>query len=947
MKFKSLTILLPCHSLEDFPIHHEGDDALGLLVAWTSMWHPAMLLAAQSMPAWARADDPPQDLADRLLLVPGVSESLLLAGWAARAKNEGACLIRRPMDRAAAIQEALAALEGGDRGIPPDVAADFLALGYAYLEEELLTRQMRYMSNLDERHFQTQVLLAAAGAAKNDAEQTRTHLQACFDVLAEARERFYPAEAFLVDLTLVSTTTMGAALRQELAGAGPLNLLCSGDTLRQMATREPQTVAALKEAVATGKATLVGGELSETELPLLPPEAILDELHRGSAAYRETLGHAPEIFGRRRFGLTPLLPQVLSRLGFIGALHATLDDGAFPRAGQSKARWEGIGSASIDVLAKIPLEVTAPQTFLSLCSKLSETMDHDHVATVVFARWPGQTSPWYDDLQRIARFSPVLGKFVSLKDYFTKTASSGTTAKFPADQYRSPYLKQGVIRRQPRPLTTMADKHRRRAVIGQEQVLTTLAALLRGRRGEESASLAAAVDLSVPDTPEDKALDDKLHRALEARTTELASSLPRAGAGAAGHYVFNTLSTSRRLMVDVESASDLPALGGEVKAVQDDRQKGGRCSCVVEVPPLGYVWLPSAAGPAAAPEKAVKLADSEETVLRNEFFEVHLDPATGGIRALYDYIHRGNRLSQQLGMRSPGQKPAPGDSWRDPDEMAEYSVMAAESIDVTSEGPAFGEIVSRGVLKSPEGKRLAGFRQTLRLARGSRILEIEGELDVTEEPRADPWNSYYAARFAWSDEEAEIFRSVGFTTQPTEARRVEAPLFVEARSPKKRLAFLCGGLPYHRLVGDRMLDTLLVVRGESRRTFRLGVAVDALQPMQEALAFLHPPVVVRDTRGAPRGPAASWLFHLDAKNVVPTYWSPLCDESGQVVGYRARWQETEGRAIRAKLRSFKKPVSACQVDFHGQTLVQLPIEDDAVLIDFSAFEWIDVEARFE
>ena len=40
MTYQELLILLPCHSLEDFPTYHEGEDAQGLLSAWSAMWQP-------------------------------------------------------------------------------------------------------------------------------------------------------------------------------------------------------------------------------------------------------------------------------------------------------------------------------------------------------------------------------------------------------------------------------------------------------------------------------------------------------------------------------------------------------------------------------------------------------------------------------------------------------------------------------------------------------------------------------------------------------------------------------------------------------------------------------------------------------------------------------------------------------------------------------------------
>ena len=59
-----------------------------------------------------------------------------------------------------------------------------------------------------------------------------------------------------------------------------------------------------------------------------------------------------------------------------------------------------------------------------------------------------------------------------------------------------------------------------------------------------------------------------------------------------------------------------------------------------------------------------------------------------------------------------------------------------------------------------EGRRVAGFRQTTRVWRGSRVIELQIELDIDRQPGANPWDSYYAARFAWKDETAALHRSV-------------------------------------------------------------------------------------------------------------------------------------------------------------------------------------------
>jgi alpha-mannosidase len=924
------------------------------------MWHPALLAAAGQMPGWSRADSPPEELTQRLLVVPQVSESLLLAGWPARVKSEGGHIVRKLSSRPEIVASALAELDGPPAQISAERVADFFALGLAYLQVELLTRQMRYMSNIDEVHFQAETLRAAEAAVAGDEESARKHLVNCFEVLTEARERFYSADAYLLDLTLLAPTTF-AALRSELAGQGPVNLLATAETIEHLADQDASLLAEVAAALRERRLTLVGGEYQERETPLLPPESILHELELGLRVYGQHLGFRPHVFGRRRFGLSPVLPQILARLGFQGALHATLEDGQFPRGDQSKLRWGGVDSSALDALARIPLDASRPESFLGFPTKLGETMDLDHVATVVFAHWPGQASTWYHDLRRISSFAPVLGRFVTLTDYFEQTELSGRLARFEADQYRAPYLKQAVIRKQVNPLTRLADQQRRHVAAEQQQTLATLVQLLEGRvskpAGEGvSADWPTRVEEADRKEIDDPTLDRQLETALQTTAQQFAAILPQKDPPkSAGYLICNPFSFARKACVELPSAAAVPAVGGSVLASQ---RRAEQACAVVEVPAMGYAWVQAESAPTTVEassgggwlsglfggKKASRKPMAEDTTLRNEHIEVWIDPATGGIRSVHDYHTRGNRLSQQLGFRLPGVRPKPGDVWRDPDLEASYTSMVAEGLEITSAGPALAELVAHGRLIGPDGRRLAGFRQTYQLWRASPVLLIDIELDSAEEPRADAWNSYYAARFAWADEAADLFRSVGWGVQSTDAKRLEAPLFVETRTENTRTTILTGGLPYHRRIGFRMLDTLLVVRGESRRRFRLGVGFDLSHSLPAALELLAPPLLL--PREAAPKPAASWLFHVDARNLVATHWEPLELES-RLSGFRVRLLETEGRPGRAVLRAFRSIASARQVDFQGQTLTELPIDEGSVRLDFTAHEWVQVEAVWD
>jgi alpha-mannosidase len=929
MKFEEACVLLPCHSLEDFPTHYEGAAAEGLLAAWSALWHPELLAACGRLPTWYRADGPPDALSGRLIVIPSTSEPLLLAGWASRATSEGAHVVRKIKRRDEIVAAALGGLDNRQENLDPELTADFLALGYGYLAVELLTRQMRYMSNIDEVHLQNEAIAAARACLAGDVEATRRHLQNSFEVLVEARERFYPVDAFLVDLTLVAPTTVGESLRRQFASDVPQNLLIAGDTLAHLAHAAPETLAALRMALDHGTVTLVGGERTERELPLLPIEETLDEFHAGAKIFEDLVGHAPRVYGRRRFGLSPLLPQILSRLGFIGAVHATLDDGRFATASQSKVRWEGLDYSAIDALVRLPLDASRADTFLGLPRTLGESMDRDHVATIVFAHWPSQADTFYGDLRRMAAYGAVLGKFITLDDYFANTTSPGELIKFKADGYRAPYLRQAVAQHESSPISGLVGKHLQQARQSATNTLHILADMVGAPPGEahEGPSLSSDVPL------------DELDRRQIAAGRRLAGALAPRGTDATGLLLVNSQSFARRSLVDVTELAALPAVEGSVIAAQES---AGRRFVVADTPGMGFCWL-APGGPTAPPKKGTKPIVQDNS-LSNEFLRVEISPASGGVQAIYDLAQRGNRLASQLAFRTPGPQPKPGDIWRDPDEGAEYAEMKADTVETTHNGAALGEIKSRGQLIDRQGKTLARFEQRYQLARGARVLVVDTDLELDQPVMGDPWESYYAVRFAWPDIAAELYRDVGGVRQLTEAKRLEAPNYLEIGTTRSRTTILTGGLPYHRRSGPRMLDSLLVVAGETQRHFRYGIGLDIAHPMQQALDLLQPVVSVAQA-ARPAGPnTTNWLFHVDAKNVVATHWSTL-RTGEQTDGFCVRLLETEGLSGRVRLRALRDVASARHVNFRGETLAELPVAGDSVTIDVAAFEWVEIEAR--
>jgi alpha-mannosidase len=252
---------------------------------------------------------------------------------------------------------------------------------------------MRYSSNLDEIHFQRQLADGGYAAVGGDAGDGSQRLRRCFDVLAEERDHYYPVDACILDMTMVAPTTIGTPLREQLESDLASNLLMSGELLDRIVQDEPETMAAMKQAFEQQRLGLIGGEYAELRLPLLSCETIRSQLLRGLARFEEVLGCRPRVFGRRRFGLTPMLPQILQNCGFEAALHATFEEGAFPEGTQTKVRWEGCDGTALDAIARTPLDANKPGTYLNYSIKMGESMDMDHVATICWPIGPARSAP--------------------------------------------------------------------------------------------------------------------------------------------------------------------------------------------------------------------------------------------------------------------------------------------------------------------------------------------------------------------------------------------------------------------------------------------------------------------------------------------------------------------------------------------------------------------------
>lgn len=590
MTIRRASVILPCHGFDDFPTHLAGQGAADLLAAITALWHPALIHATHELPGWYPSDELPEpdQLEAELVVIPSSSRERMAHDWADRVRAtapRNPAPIEAAPSRSDTVAALLSAAEIDPRVVRPESVADFLALGYAHMQVELLTRALRYTSVLDNDQFASALFAAVEATVAGNHEKEREELNRAFDLLSDARNHVYSVDFYVIDLTLLADSTLGEPLRAKLAKDSRTNLLITGKHIERIAREHPGTLSELKRALEAGTAGIVGGRHKGDAAGCDTPEALLTEILAGQRVAREHLGREFEVYGQFATDFSPLLPPLLKNLGFRGALHAGFDGGPLPKSDQRKTNW-GAQDAKIEALATMPLDASRPETWIKLAEQIGDTIAHDHVATILLAAWPGTECEYFDDIRRASRFGNVLGKLVTLDEYFRETRE--------ADDWTNFY---------PRDYPTRAGTD-----FGPNPISSRVASYREGVRA--------------------------VHNRLGASLAALAGFSPSGVAAS---------DASTLVAINPWNIASTQAVGSSAVSVGSSHSPpiSTHPLCLPDVPGCGFASFAAAAAPPQRP-----LAD--DLALRTERFELTVSKKSGGIQSLRTNRDRNTRVSQRL-----------------------------------------------------------------------------------------------------------------------------------------------------------------------------------------------------------------------------------------------------------------------------------------------------------
>ena len=505
--FEECCVLIPAATLEDFPSDLSDYDARSMLAAWTVLWHPQLLATTGHLPTWIRADSPTEPKPGNLIVVPAPSFAQLPVDFQSRAqKCEGCHLITggSRSELLAAINELdadheqllvndIPSISGEDRSVGVE---DFYAAAYASLQVQVMTRRLRYTSNLDEIHLQNRMIDAAKHFINEAAENSIAALHDVFDSLAEERDHYFSSsDPHLVDLNLVSPSTVDDLFDQldgipssadsDRDGFTPQNVLIDQDIAMAISKMTPARVEQLKRLIGECKIGWAGGgpatsicldtmTLSEAEQAIIA----------STEACRQAVGSKPQVFARFSGGWPGDMTWQLGNLGYAGII--PLDFAAGTGQGDEAKLLLETGSGQLEALTAKPIDAASDSEFLNLGPRLGEAIDSGEIATALFAHWPGQICDSFSDVRRAATWSLCLGRFWRIEDYFTDGEHPyhhGTIEA--ASRSASDKLDSLVESGQPNPISGLAN-HFLETVCGEQtEMLCGLADLTVGGKSDQ------------------------------------------------------------------------------------------------------------------------------------------------------------------------------------------------------------------------------------------------------------------------------------------------------------------------------------------------------------------------------------------------------------------------------------------------------------------------------
>lgn len=874
-------------------LYLDEDLVAQILNGYLALWHPIAILKSSAPPKVISY----QDLHE--------IEELSLVCLVDPSNNESNCKIINYRfdacsDKSKTLINLSNLLESKDnQAVGPDSPEldIFYGVGLSYLTVNNLFESMQHENLLSHESIWEECLQASKKHIDGDLDGAKEHLRNACALIQSGREVLHSSSIHLIEF--IPIKNLSQTKTPNIDADNPVNIIASAGELSNLPSLELDKIQGL---INRDQIEICGGLFHDNPELVGPLTSRIWNLKKGRETFNHLIGKEIKVFAKTTQGLSADTPRLLHLAGFSKALLLPNMENNSPTFRGPVFSWSSSIGRQIETFCREPFNSSNNSTFLHLAYHLGKVLQQDSSPTLAFFQTSNNSSEFFNYFIKANKLAPIFGNWLTISNYLHEVYPSEYPGPISQDEFKTDTLQLQTH-------SPISDKIQH----------------LKNRKNLDCASNLASI-LNTLGSNQEKSLHDfsenwlKTEQECEEGSFASTSSslelfqtagkllteriLSRGEERKAGLILLNPCSFTRRIGLETQSTSGPQSAKGVLAA----NQILDKSESIIEVPGLGYTWVPLA-DPLNPPKFSNKFKLADETSVRNEFFEVEIDNNTGGIKAFRDLKTRANRLSQQL-VSTIG------------------STMKADAIHVKSSGPLFGEIQSEGTITGINQEIIAKFKQTVRAWLGRPMLELNIEINPTEPLRGDRWSNYIASRFAWPLDQLYMYRGHEGRVASTQNLRIESCDFFEWKWGPRKTFLFTKGLSFFEKQGERMIDTLLVTEGEKQNTFSMGLSMDRDHPFQLAMALDSPIYIQKVTKGPPPAGPTGWFFHIDAPNLVLHQMSFKPNESSIYL----LLEETEGFATPCDIRCVKAPKRSCFLDLQGNDQGDLVIRDDIVTI---------------
>jgi len=773
----------------------------------------------------------------------------------------------------------------------------FFAVGFSYQMVNSLFEAMQHENLLSHESIWEECVQAANKYLQSDWEGAKENLRSACALIQSGREVLHSSSIHLLDFAPIKNLT--GLLIPNIETGNPVNIIASGKELSEL---PPLELEQIKDWFNSEQVEICGGLFNDNPEMVGPLTSRIWNLKKGRETLLNLVGKEVKIFAKTTQGLSADTPRVLHLAGFNKALLMPHGENNIPTFRGPVFSWSSSIGRQIETFCREPFSSSTNHTFFHLAFNLGKLLQQDSSPTLAFFKTTSNSSIFYNYLLKANSLAPIFGNWLTMSNYLHEVYPSEYPGPISQDDFKTETLQLHPNA----PISGQINHLKNRRTLDCASNIASILNVLGSNQPEALRQFANDWTETETQTEQNPLTINQSPSELFQRAGALLAEriLQRGEDGKNGILLLNPCSFTRRIGMETESTSGPQAAKGVLAA----NQSMDKSESIIEVPGLGYTWVPLA-DTANPPKFSNKFKLADENSVRNEFFEAEIDRNSGGLKAFRDLKTRANRLSQQL-VANLG------------------STMKAETIRVSSTGPLFGEIQSEGTITGTNQEVIANFKQTIRAWLGRPMLELNIEINPTEPLRGDRWSNYIASRFAWPHDQVTMHRGHEGRVASTHNLRTESCDFIEWKWGPRKTFLFTKGLSYFEKQGDSKIDALLITEGENQTHFSMGLSMDRDHPFQMAMALDSPIYIQKVTKGAPPAGPTGWFFHIDAPNLVLHQISFKADESSAYL----LLEETEGFATPCDIRCVKTPKRACFLDLQNNDQGDLSIRDDSVTI---------------